>query len=249
MVVHQMGMPCNLSRILPCAGKYDIPVIEDAACALGSEIFMSKRWEKIGKPHGDIACFSFHPRKVMTTGEGGMVTTRSAAYDKKVRMMRNQGTRVRERKGGSALEDHPAIGYNYRLTDVQAAIGIEQLRKMGRMVSSRRAVARLYAKRLNDVPWLALPHEEPWARTNWQSYPVKVLECAPATRDRLIGYLLENGISTRPGIMNAHQEAPYRGHGRLKDSEEARDSVILLPLYCGLKDREICRIAEVLRNA
>jgi len=256
MPVHQMGMPADLKSVLSIARKFNIPVVEDAACAIGSEISMTKgrTWNKIGKPHGDIACFSFHPRKVITTGEGGMLTTNNAEYDKNFRLLRQHGMSLSDRARHLAkkisVEAYVTTGYNYRMTDIQAAIGIEQLKCVKEMVARRRRLALRYKKELSAVSWLKLPVEPEYARTNWQSYPVRVLKGAPRSRNGLMQYLLDKGIATRRGIMNAHQELPYSRHREvLKNSESARDSVILLPLFYELKDSEIKKIAGYIKDA
>jgi len=130
LCVHQIGMPCDLGRILDIAGRRGLPVIEDAACAIGSEILWSNHWERIGRPHGDVACFSFHPRKVISTGDGGMLTTRNSEWDRKFRLLRQHAMSIPDtvRHGASQVifESYPTLGYNYRLTDIQAAVGREQ---------------------------------------------------------------------------------------------------------------------------
>jgi len=127
LCVHQLGMPCDLRSIVEIGKRHQIPVIEDAACATGSEILWDGRWEKIGKAHGDIACFSFHPRKVVTTGDGGMLTTANPEYDRKFRLWRQHGMSVTDavRHGSKQVifEDYDEMGYNYRMTDLQAASG------------------------------------------------------------------------------------------------------------------------------
>ncbi len=255
MPVHQMGLPCDLKSILSIAHKFNIPVVEDAACAIGSEISMTGRgWEKIGRPHGDIACFSFHPRKVMTTGDGGMLTTNNGEYDRYFRLLRQHGMSISDSARHSAkkvsFESYLTTGYNYRMTDIQAAVGIEQLKRLKEIVARRRQLALAYKKELSGIPWLKLTSEPVYCKTNWQSYPVRVLKDSPRRRDDMMQYLLENGISTRRGIMNAHQEPPYRRHAEiLTNSELARDTVILLPLFYGMKNAQIKRIARVIKDA
>ena len=138
MAVHQMGMPCDLARILPIARAHGIPVIEDAACALGSEILFDGAWQPIGRPHGDIACFSLHPRKVITVGDGGVLTTNNAEWDQRFRLLRQHGMSVpdtvRHKSNQVIFETYPVPGFNYRLTDVQAAIGLEQLKRLPHIV-------------------------------------------------------------------------------------------------------------------
>lgn len=251
--VHQMGMPCDLESILHLTHNFNLPVVEDAACAIGSEIKINSKWEKIGKPHGDIACFSFHPRKVITIGEGGMLTTNNVKYDRLFRLLRHQGMSVSDRVRYNAdkviFEEYPITGYNYRMTDIQAAIGIEQIKKLPAIIKERRKIADIYFKNLKDIEWLRPPLEPSYCRTNWQSYAVRVMNNAPLTRNELMQYLLDSGISTRRGIMNAHQEKAYMPVViSLKNSELARDSVMLLPLFTGIKVGEIKKIIKLIKN-
>ena len=256
MPVHQMGMPCDLNAVLRLARKFKLPVIEDAACAIGSEVFVesSDSWERIGRPHGEIACFSFHPRKVITTGDGGMLTTNNPEYDRKFRLLRQHGMSVsdvaRHASKKVVIEEYITTGYNYRITDIQAAVGIEQLKRLPGIIWERRAKAAIYCRKLKDIRWLKAPVEPEYCRSNWQSYPVKVLSDAPVSRNELMQFLLDAGISTRRGIMNAHQEKAY-GHNtrfELKESESARDSTILLPLFPGMKEQEINKIIRAIKK-
>jgi dTDP-4-amino-4,6-dideoxygalactose transaminase len=177
LVVHQMGMPCNLEPIIAIARRRSIPVIEDAACASGSEILWQGRWEKIGNPHGELACVSFHPRKVISTGDGGMITTANKEWDACFRLLRQHGMSVPDTvRHGSAqviFESYPVLGYNYRMTDIQAAVGREQIKRLSEIVTRRRNIARHYGDLLRDIPGLELPNEPSYARTNWQSFCVR----------------------------------------------------------------------------
>lgn len=253
LAVHQMGMPCDMESILALARQFRIPVIEDAACAVGSEITIGDRWEKIGRPHGDLACFSFHPRKVVATGDGGMITADNPEFDKKLRLLRQHGMSVpdtvRHNSGEVVFEEYLTTAYNYRMTDLQAAIGIEQLKKLPEFIARRRQIADWYAEKLQDLSWLSLPKESLFCRSNWQSYPVRVRENAPVGRDKLMQILLDGGISTRRGIMNAHQELPYRSALSLPESEAARDSVILLPIFNAMKEEEVDEVVKGVKNA
>ena len=251
--VHQIGMPCQIQKIVEIASNYNIPVVEDAACAIGSEIKNEGNWDKIGKPHGDIACFSFHPRKVITTGDGGMLTTNNPEYDKKLRLLRQHGMNIPDtlRHGAKKvlIEDYVITGYNYRMTDIQAAVGIEQLKKLPKIIVERRGINKVYRKYLKNIDWLELPHEPNYARSNWQSYAIKILNNAPISRNELLQFLLDNGISAKPGIMNAHTEEPYVNPKYfLKKSEQAREQVILLPLFNGLSDKSLQFISNTLHN-
>ena len=140
LCVHQLGMPCRLDDMVAIGRRHGIPVIEDAACAIGSEIRVEGEWQTIGRPHGDVACFSFHPRKVITTGEGGMITTKHAEWDRQFRLLRQHGMSVsdtvRHRAAEVIRESYDVLGYNYRMTDLQAAVGRAQL---GRLAVDRAA--------------------------------------------------------------------------------------------------------------
>ena len=253
LCVHQLGMPCDLARIVEIGRDHGIPVIEDAACATGSEVLWEGNWERIGKPHGDIACFSFHPRKVVTTGDGGMLTTRNPEYDEKFRLWRQHGMSVPDtvRHGSSQViyEAYPEIGYNYRMTDVQAAIGRVQLERLPGIVARRREIARDYACRLAGIEGVAAPREPDWARSNWQSYCVRL---AGADQRWIMQALLDRGISTRRGIMNAHLEGAYLDRGcsvlgsDLSRSEAAQNSSIILPLSVQMSEAELAYVAETL---
>jgi dTDP-4-amino-4,6-dideoxygalactose transaminase len=257
LCVHQMGMPCDLPGILAVARPRGIPVVEDAACALGSEIRLDGGWERVGRPVADAACFSFHPRKVITTGDGGMLTTGDAALDRSFRLGRQHGMSisdtVRHRSARVLQERHEQLGWNYRMTDLQAAVGREQLGRLPEIVERRRRLAARYADLLADVPGLALPAEPAWARSNWQSYCV--LLPPGCDRDRVRQALLDEGIATRPGIVCSHREPVYAsepwraGAGGLGASEEAQDRGLLLPLFPLLGDADQERVASALRGA
>ena len=173
-------MPCDLARLVPIARRRGLPLIEDAACAAGSEILWDGAWERIGKPHGDAACFSFHPRKVLTTGDGGMVTTSNADWDRQFRLWRQHGMdtpdTLRHGSRQVIVESYPVLGFNYRMTDIQAAVGREQLKKLPEIVESRRALGRRYHAALSSIPGVRPALEPSWARTNWQSYCVRLPE-------------------------------------------------------------------------
>lgn len=269
LIVHQMGMPCDLKAILDIARSHNLPVIEDAACAIGSEILWDGQWEKIGKPHGDIACFSFHPRKVITTGDGGMLTTNNPEWDKQFRLWRQHGMSVPDtvRHGAKQVifESYPMLGYNYRMTDIQAAVGREQLKRLPEIVERRRNLAQRYQEILADVPGLKLPTEPAWAKSNWQSYPVRLPQ--KSDQRQVMQTMLDAGISTRRGIMCAHREVAYEHEtwscggekeichcmkgtcDRLCESEQAQDHTVLLPLFHQMTQQEQDYVVKVLKMA
>jgi perosamine synthetase len=256
LCVHQIGMPCDLARLVKIAEKHSIALIEDAACAIGSEILWNGIWERIGKPHGDAACFSFHPRKVLSTGDGGMLTTKHKDWDARFRLWRQHSMSVPDtvRHGSSQVifETYPEIGYNYRMTDLQAAIGREQLKRLPELVKRRRELAAAYRKLLEGVPELILHSEPAWARSNWQSFAIRLAD--GIDQRYVMQCLLDRKIATRRGIMCAHREAAYpkgtwRSNGALRESERAQDACILLPLYHQLTLQEQELIASELRTA
>ena len=242
LCVHQMGMPCDLRSILALARAHNLPVIEDAACATGSEILIDGGWERIGRPHGDIACFSFHPRKVITTGEGGMLTTANPDWDRQFRLWRHHGMDVSDNARHSAatviFESYPVEGFNFRMTDIQAAIGRRQLERLPYIIERRRSLADRYRSLFGESSPVRLPIEPAWARSNWQSYCVRLPDHVEQ-RDAMQA-LLDRGIATRRGITCAHRERPYAGTARapLPQSEQAQDRCILLPLYPQMSDQD-----------
>lgn len=268
LVVHQIGMPCNLKAILDVARRHQLPVIEDAACAIGSEILWDGRWEKIGKPHADIACFSFHPRKVITTGDGGMLTTANPEWDKQFRLWRQHGMSVPDtvRHGAKQVivESYPMLGYNYRMTDIQAAVGREQLKRLPEIVARRRELAARYHQMLADIPGLKLPTEPEWAKSNWQSYCVRLPE--GCDQRQVMQAMLDAGVSTRRGIMCSHGEPAYQQEAwscgvdrqqckcaagkcdRLRESEQAQEQAILLPLFHQMTAEEQDYVVGQLRD-
>jgi perosamine synthetase len=267
LCVHQIGMPCDLKTILEIARRRNIPVVEDAACAIGSEILWQGRWEKIGKPHADVACFSFHPRKLLTTGDGGMLTTANSAIDRNFRLWRQHGMSmpdtVRHSSPEVVFESYPELGFNYRLTDIQAAIGREQLKRLPEAISQRRQLAARYRRLLSDVQGLILPAEPEWARTNWQSYCLRLP--ANTNQRRVMQKMLDEGIATRRGIMCAHLEPAYHDPTtwrcaqagckpggicpNLAESERAQCEGVILPLFSQMTEEQQVRVASALRQS
>ena len=254
--VHQVGMPCDLDAILAVAGRRGLPVVEDAACAAGSEIRWRGALERIGKPHGRVACFSFHPRKLIATGDGGMLTTADPELDARFRLLRQHGMsvpdRVRHAAASVVFEDYREVGFNYRLTDIQAAIGREQLTRLPEMLERRRRLVARYAEALQAIDGVTLQAEPEWARSNFQSVVVRLPE---GTDQRsVMQRMLDAGVSTRRGIMNAHREPAYAGGGwraasPLRESERAQDGTIVLPLYHQMTDEDLERVVAAFRAA
>jgi dTDP-4-amino-4,6-dideoxygalactose transaminase len=254
LAVHQLGMPCDLAGIVEIGRRRGVPVIEDAACASGSEIFWNGRWERIGKPHAEIACFSFHPRKVITTGDGGMITTANAEVDRKCRLWRQHSMSIpdtlRHRASDVVFESYPEVGFNYRMTDLQAAVGRVQLTRLASIVGDRRRIASEYASRLSAIGGIGIPTEPAWARTNWQSYCVQLPEACD--QRAVMQRMLDDGIATRRGVMNAHLEAPYQSattSARLPHSERAQRQGLILPVLPSMPVSQIAHVCDCLARA
>ena len=247
LCVHQLGFPCQLGPILAFARQHKLPLIEDAACALGSEIEIDNRWERIGRPHGTVACFSFHPRKIITTGDGGMITTADSALATRLRGLRQHAMTVppelRERDP-LAREQYTEPAHNVRMTDIAAAVGRPQLARLDAYMADRRRLAAAYAQSLVDHPYLAPIVEHENSRANWQSYPVLLRPDCGMSQDEAVRFFFERGIASRRGLTNAHQEPAYAGRdnwrqaGPLTVSEELRERTVMLPLFHGMTRQE-----------
>ena len=244
LVVHQLGMPADLPALVELCARRGVLDEGDAACALGSEVELAGAWQRLGRPHGAAACFSFHPRKLVATGDGGMVTTRDAAIDARVRRLRQHGMDPR----GAFVEAAP----NYRMTDLQAAVGRVQLGRLTGLLAERRAQVERYRVALAALP-VELPVEPAGRIANWQSLAVRL---RPGVDTRaVLERLAQVGVGARHGVTNAHEQPAYadpashRVVGALLESERAARSTLCLPLYPGLTDVEIGRVASGLADA
>ena len=241
--IHQLGMPAQIEKIRAIALKYKLILIEDAACGIGSEIKSAEGWVKIGKPFGLAACFSFHPRKLLATGDGGIITTDDDDFAARLRRLRQHAMSVNDRQRHQSnevvFESYEEVGFNYRLTDVQAAIGRCQLARVPAMVAERQALAGAYAQALSRIPGLVAPQDRADTRTNWQSYCILLPE--GADQRGVMQRLLDDGISTRRGVMCIHREPAYARPPEsdgirfpLPVSEEAQDRGVVLPMFAGM---------------
>jgi dTDP-4-amino-4,6-dideoxygalactose transaminase len=254
LCVHQMGMPCDVRAIVAIANKHGLPVVEDAACASGSEFVFGGEIERVGRPHADIATFSFHPRKVISTGDGGMLTTNHSRYDDLFRLLRQHGMSVSDRVRHGArevvFEEHSVLGFNYRMTDIQAAVGRVQIQRLPEIVATRRRLAARYRELLADIPGLGLPFEPEWAHSNWQSFWVELPDGCP--QRPVMQALLDRGIASRRGVMCSHREVPYRRSDppyHLPHSERAQDRRIVIPLFPQMTEEDQTYVSQGVRDA
>jgi len=254
-VVHQSGLPADMDKILEISEKHGISVYEDAACALGSK-YGDSQIGTISK----LSCFSFHPRKIVTTGEGGMITTDSEELAGRLRILRQQGMTkdAATRAGPDGLlrtsdfkTNFPVIGFNYRMTDISAAVGLAQLRRLPVILESRKELAEVYAEQLAKVPHIVPPFVPHGVTHNYQSYVVRIKPESKRTRDEVLRFLKERKIDGGPGITCIHRQAPYRPYIRtpLKESEKATDETILLPFFPQMSREQVSYIAHTLRLA
>jgi perosamine synthetase len=223
--------------------------VEDAACAIGA----TYEDVPIGG-HSDLVAFSFHPRKVLTTGEGGMVMTGRAEWAERLCQLREHGSSMsaaaRHVSGAPVIERYLETGFNYRMTDIQAAVGLVQLAKLDLMIERRRAQARRYHEAFADIVGLVTATDPPYGTTTFQSFWVLLPDDASISRDDLLARLQEAGISARRGIMAAHLEPAYAGHphAELPVSERLTARSVILPLFHTMTDAEQDRVVEVFRS-
>jgi perosamine synthetase len=241
LLVHQIGMPADIDAFQRLADKQNVKLIEDAACAAGS----SYKGNKIGS-HSELVCFSLHPRKVISTGDGGFITTNREDYYQRMKLLRQHGMsvndRVRHESAKVIFEDHVEVGYNYRMTDIQAAVGIKQLEKLDWIVSERRKIAFKYHEAFKNIDCIKLPVEEEGYFSNYQSYSIYLKDNCPISRNELMQKMLDASISTRRGIMTSHRETAYKTECAglvLPVSEKACDRSIILPLYIPMKEEDV----------
>ena len=252
IVVDQGGVPVDLAPIRALCDPRGNVVVEDAACAAGS----TYRDRPVGAG-AEVAAWSFHPRKLLTTGEGGMLTTSRPDWAARARRLREHAMSASAAERHASVlappEEYTEVGFNYRMTDVQAAIGIVQLRKLGAMVARRRELAATYAKAVADLDGLRLVADPAWGTTNFQSCWVEVERGFRLDRDELMAHLAGSGISARRGIMAAHQQPAYAGRDTgdvpLPVTDRLTTRTLILPLFHQMSESEQARVLEALRTA
>ena len=262
LCVHQMGMPCDIEKLIEISKKYSLPLIEDAACASGSKVKLDANWQNIGQPARNCAVFSFHPRKVITTGDGGMVTTNCGRTAENIRLWRQHGMSISDLKRHKSKkvisETYECLGYNYRMTDMQAAVGRVQLKKLNKIISIRKEVASSYQMELSKIDEVITPIEKDNVSTNWQSYSVYISKKNRV--DKIMENLLANGIASRKGIMCAHLQQAYKKEPytwirksfkeelKLPVSEDLSKNSIILPLHHLIKIKDIKYITDKIKE-
>ncbi len=249
MPVDQIGLAADIPAIREIARRHGLKVVEDAAPSLGSTVGD----RRVGSL-SDLTCFSFHPRKSITTGEGGVITTDDDEADSLLRRLRSHAASTsdlqRHRTGTVQFEEYRELGYNYRMTDIQAAIGVVQMRKLDSMLAERRRLAACYGELMQGWDWLELPYEPPDRMHTFQSYCVRLR--APERREAIMAELAGQGIATRRGVMAIHLEPYYQALNpgvRLPVTEQCTGATMLLPLFPGLTDDEQRSVAGSLLAA
>jgi dTDP-4-amino-4,6-dideoxygalactose transaminase len=246
LVVHQAGLPADLDELRALCEPRGVALVEDAACAAGSTYR--------GRPVGTgslIATWSFHPRKIITTGEGGMITTDNAEWADRLRRLREHGMNVsaatRHLSRQPVLESYLETGFNYRMTDIQAAVGLVQLGRLGEIVARRRELARRYQSLLAGVRGLQPVSDPAYGATNYQSFWVTLTGEFPVARTDMLALLAERGVSARRGIMAAHLEPAYAGHPHppLPVTEWLTARSLILPLFHALTEAEQDQVVAV----
>ena len=237
MPVHQLGLPADMHPILGLAAEHGLAVVEDAACAIGS----AYKGRRIGSL-GPLACFSLHPRKVITTGEGGMIAVNDPEVATRLRTLRQHAMDVSDlvRHGAKdvVIERYPERGWNHRMTDMQATLGLCQLEALDEILAARTRLAARYTEALASIPGIEPPFDPDYAERTWQSYAVRLLPEA-GDRTELMRALLHDGVPTRRGVMAAHEEEAYAGTaGPLPATEDVTRNTLMLPLFAGMTDAQ-----------
>ena len=244
--IDQLGMPCDIEAINASAKRHGLHVLQDAACAIGAR--------SNGYPIGaraEIAVFSLQARKVVTTGEGGVIVTNDQDLAQRLRLLRHQGMSLSDYQRHNApptlFEEYPEIGYNFRITDIQAAIGVVQMHKLDEMLGRRRTIAERYSRALATSELLAPPFVPPGAEPNWQSYQTSLRHGSLGERNAVMDRLAELGIPTRRGVMASHLEPPYRRDSCvLPITETCAATTLQLPMHAGLASEDVDRVLEAL---
>jgi perosamine synthetase len=246
MPVDQLGLPCDIDAFNALARRHSLRVLDDAACAFGSV--------NNGRPIGSLAevtVFSLHARKVVTTAEGGMIVTDDGNFAERLRRLRHQGMSLsdfaRHSMSPTLFESYPEVGYNYRITDIQAGIGLAQLDRLDDILARRHTAADRYQRTLGNHRVYIPPRVPAGLSPNWQSYQIALRPDAPLTRNAVMERLDAMGIPTRRGVMASHLEPPYRGMGAvLPNTETVAATTLQLPMHPALSPDQQDRVLAAL---
>lgn len=240
--VHTFGQPADMDSIATIAKEYKLKVIEDAACAFGS-----KYKGKFAGTIGDIGCFSFHARKGLTTGEGGMVVTNDKNYADKIRMLSTFGmSSAWDRKGKLVIPEFTDLGFNYKMSDITAAVGVAQLNKLDKMIEKRIYLADYWDNKLDSIKMINKPFRDENSFHIYQSYVTIVHE--EVDRDQLIQKLLDNGIQTQIGTYASHIQPIYHSEQKCRISLDVFHRSLALPFYVSMTEQDIDYVSGILEK-
>ncbi|MGH9793023.1 MAG: DegT/DnrJ/EryC1/StrS family aminotransferase [Candidatus Acidiferrales bacterium] len=242
--VHVFGLPCDMQAFTQLAREYNLLLLEDACEAIGAETGGRK-----AGTFGDAAVFAFYPNKQMTTGEGGMIVTDDLGIAEMCRSLRNQG-----RDANGAWLNHVQLGYNYRLSDIHAALGLAQLERIAELLAGRREAASMYSRLLESAELLELPHEQPGLKRSWFVYVIRFRGNSPRElRERVRQALLQQGITTQIYFPAIHRQPYFRAYQpqllELPHTEQAADSCLALPFSSRLGEAEIHFVCDAIASA
>ncbi|CAN5364134.1 DegT/DnrJ/EryC1/StrS family aminotransferase [soil metagenome] len=251
MAVHLFGLAADMNAINAIAKKHNLAVIEDAACAIGT----TYEDKPIGAL-GDIGCFSFHPRKIVTTGEGGMVTTNRQDLADKVQSLRNHGSTgmpENEPQGPWTMATFDRLGYNLRLSDIQAAVGVAQMAKLDKQLTERRNAAYVYSRLLAEIEEVVLPTAIEVSGHSFQSYVTRI-KSGREQRNNIMIKLSEQGIQTRPGTHAVHRLGYYREKYALKAEDfpiaaMCEDTTMTLPIFPGITEVQQQQVVSIIKES
>jgi len=250
IAVHQLGQPCDLDRIYAIGKKHGIPIIEDAACALGA----SYHGKPIGS-HGPLVCFSFHPRKAVTSAEGGILATSHAEFASLASQLRSHGASItdlaRHSKFGTSFESYNVLGFNFRMSDVHAAIGIEQMKRLDPILKRRTEISEFYNRMLGELPEMELRHCPKECGHSWQTYAFVLSAKARISRDEFLSKMAERGVSCRRGIPCIHEQSyivERVGQVRLPHTERISQQSVFLPLYPQMTEDDMQYVIQMCKE-
>lgn len=251
MPIDQIGLACDIDAVNDIAKRHGLDVVEDAAPAIGETY---KKTRKVGS-NAHQTVFSFHPRKVITTGEGGMITTDDDAFADRARKLRAHGMSVSDLERHKAdrviIEEYNELGFNYRMNDIQASVGLVQLRRLDELLRIRREKAARYNRELPEIKGIEIPYVPPYAEHTYQSYCLRLTKECRLDREELMTNLLRRGIATRRGVMASHLEKTYtsrNGKVSLPVTEEATRTTMLIPLFAEMTEEQQSWVIDSLRE-